>query len=218
MTVSCARRQVDSGCVGVCAAKIGEAQTFLEGGIKDVLLTNQIVGQNSADRYAELAARHRDARLAVCVDCEEGVMELAKAAATFEIPLTVLVEVNVGQDRGGVEPAEVLALARLVLAAAPSSEGGHGLVLGGVQGYMGLNQHIRTREARMAASAVVADKLRGALTLLEDDGIAVSYVTGAGTGTFELEALQARFFHTRMNAVEGEISCEVVRGDENFPL
>jgi D-serine deaminase-like pyridoxal phosphate-dependent protein len=188
--VALAHRQVESGCVGVCAAKIGEAEMFLHGGIKDVLLTNQIVGQNSADRYAQLVARHRDAKVAVCVDSEEGVQELSSAASKFDVALNVLVEVNVGQDRGGVEAEGALNLALSILRAAPSVQGGAGLLLAGVQGYMGLNQHVRTRKARDAASAKVAEILRGVVSNLEANGVRVSSVTGAGTGTFQGEALQ----------------------------
>jgi hypothetical protein len=187
--VALAHRQIESGCVGVCAAKIGEAEMFLDGGIKDVLLTNQIVGQKSADRYAQLVARHRDAKVAVCVDSEEGVRELSVAASKFDVALNVLVEVNVGQDRGGVEAEGALDLALSILRAAPSVEGGAGLLLAGVQGYMGLNQHVRTRQARDEASAKVAKILRGVVSNLEANGVIVPSVTGAGTGTFQGEAL-----------------------------
>eukprot|EP00282_Hemiselmis_andersenii_P028316 CAMPEP_0169461856 /NCGR_PEP_ID=MMETSP1042-20121227/19253_1 /TAXON_ID=464988 /ORGANISM="Hemiselmis andersenii, Strain CCMP1180" /LENGTH=232 /DNA_ID=CAMNT_0009574461 /DNA_START=55 /DNA_END=749 /DNA_ORIENTATION=+ len=163
-SVLLAAKQVESGCVGVCAAKLGEAASFLEGGIKDVLLTNQLVGQPKADRLAELAAKHPEAKLAVCVDSFEGVDELSAAARSKGVHLNVLVEVNVGQDRGGVECDKAVPLVRHVASKAPH------LVFGGVQGYMGLNQHIRARSDRAAASRVVADKLRGVVGAIEGEG------------------------------------------------
>ena len=107
---------------------------FLEGGVQDILLTNQLTGQASADRWASLASRHPAAKLAVCVDSYEGVDELASASSRFQVPLTVLVEVNVGQNRGGVEAHAALRLVKRVIEAAPKPGGKEGLVFGGVQG------------------------------------------------------------------------------------
>ena len=63
-----AHRQIAAGAIGVCCQKIGEAEIFLGGGIRDVLITNEIVGVRKLRRLAQLAKLFSGARLGVCVD------------------------------------------------------------------------------------------------------------------------------------------------------
>ncbi|MGA8051315.1 MAG: alanine racemase, partial [Burkholderiales bacterium] len=52
-----ARRQVAAGAVGVCCQKVSEAEAMVEGGIADVLVSNEVVGAPKLARLAELATR-----------------------------------------------------------------------------------------------------------------------------------------------------------------
>jgi D-serine deaminase-like pyridoxal phosphate-dependent protein len=98
----------------VCCQKVGEAEAMVHGGVPDVLISNEIVGASKLRRLAALA---RTARIAACVDDPVHVAALAAAAREFDVTLSVLVEVNMGGDRCGVEPGEPA----LRLAAAPGS-------------------------------------------------------------------------------------------------
>jgi D-serine deaminase-like pyridoxal phosphate-dependent protein len=60
-----AKRQVAMGAVGACCQKVSEAEAMVDGGIGDVLISNEIVGARKLERLAALSRR---ARIGVCVD------------------------------------------------------------------------------------------------------------------------------------------------------
>jgi len=107
-----ARRQVARGAVGVCCQKVSEAEALVRGGIQDVFVVNEVVG---ALKLARLASLARSARVGVTVDDVHNVDDVARAARDADVTLDVLVEVDVGLNRCGVEPGlAALTLARLV--------------------------------------------------------------------------------------------------------
>jgi D-serine deaminase-like pyridoxal phosphate-dependent protein len=173
-----ALRQIAAGAVGVCCQKVSEAEALVAGGVSDVLIANEVVG---AGKLARLAALARKAQLAVCADAAENVRELDAAAARAGVRLDVLVEINVGADRCGVEPgAPALALARSIVA-------GGNLRFAGLQAYHGAAQHLRSVAARQSAIGRAVEMVRMTRELIETSGIACATVTGAGTGSFPLE-------------------------------
>jgi D-serine deaminase-like pyridoxal phosphate-dependent protein len=96
--------------------------------------------------------------------------------------MRVLVEINCGANRCGVEPgAPAVALAQHV-ARVP------GLTFAGLQSYHGRAQHLRTFEERRAAIAGAIEVTVRTIELLRKAGLSCEIVGGAGTGTFELEA------------------------------
>ena len=174
-----ALKQIELGAVGVCCQKVSEAQAMVYGGVRDVLVSNEIVAAAKIDRLAALA---RHAKVGVCVDDAENVKALSSAAQRFGAVLDVLVEINVGANRCGVAPGEpALALARLI-ATAP------GLRFAGLQAYHGAAQHIREFEKRQEAIADAVRQTAATRDLLRQNGIACAIVAGAGTGTYRIEA------------------------------
>lgn len=174
-----ARRQVARGAVGICCQKVSEAEVFVRSGIADVLVANEIVGAAKLARLARLAGR---ATIGVCVDDEGNVEDLARAASDAGTTVHVLVEVDVGANRCGVPPGpRALDLARRVAAS-------RHLRFAGLQAYHGSAQHLRTPEERRAAIGGALDAVRDTLARLESGGLPAATVTGAGTGTYELEA------------------------------
>jgi D-serine deaminase-like pyridoxal phosphate-dependent protein len=163
----------------VCVQKVSEAEAMVYGGVRDVLVTNEIVGRQ---KLRHLMALAHTARIGVCVDDASQVAALDAAAGEAGVSLPVHVEINMGGNRCGVEPGvPALELARLVTAAPHLS-------FAGLQAYHGSAQHLRGwAERQQAISGAVA---KAALTrdLLAANGIACDNITGAGTGTFEFEA------------------------------
>ena len=98
-----AKAQLKRGAVGVCCQKVSEAEALVEGGVPDVLVANEVVGAAKVKRLAALAKR---AKVAACVDDMGNVAELDAAARAAGVRLDVLVEVNVGANRCGIEPGE----------------------------------------------------------------------------------------------------------------
>jgi D-serine deaminase-like pyridoxal phosphate-dependent protein len=168
-----AKRQIALGAVGSCCQKVSEAEAMVEGGVGDVLITNEIVG---AAKLARLAALSRKARLGVCVDNAENLAPLKASGADVD----VYVEIEVGMKRCGVAPgAPAVALAREIVRL--------GMRFGGLQAYHGRAQHIRTMEERHAVIAAAAEAVRMTKDLLQKSDIACPTVTGAGSGTYMFE-------------------------------
>lgn len=169
-----ARRQLAHGAVGVAAATLREAAAMVDGGIADVLLTSTLPPDRAADVRA-LAARS-----ALAVVVSDPALVTALAADGPALP--VLLDLDVGQRRGGVAPGgAALALAALV-------RDTPGLELVGVQGYEGHLQGIASLEERRTASAAAMDVLAGCVGELRAAGHGTRWVTTGGTGTCALAA------------------------------
>ena len=172
------KRQIAAGAVGLCCQKVSEAEAMVEGGINDVLVSNEVVGAAKLNRLAALARR---AKLGVCVDNADNVRDLDAAMRRAGARIDVYIELEVGMRRCGVVPGEpALALARAI-AASPS------LRFSGLHAYHGRAQHIRSINERRAVIGVSAAAVRSTKVLLEKNGIACPLVTGAGSGTFMIE-------------------------------
>jgi D-serine deaminase-like pyridoxal phosphate-dependent protein len=174
-----ARYLRQAGVMAFLCAKLNEAEVLADAGIDDVLIGNQIIGPLKLARLARLALR---VRLSVCVDDAGNVAEMARFARAAEATIGVLVEVDVGMKRCGVEPGEpALELARRI-AAEP------GLRFAGLQGYDGHLQILPDRAEARARCLEGLAKLVATRRLIEQAGLPVEVVTGAGTGTWEWAA------------------------------
>ena len=172
--------QVERGAVGVCCQKVSEAEAMVEGGVPDVLIANEVVGSMKLKRLAALAGR---ARITVCADDASNIAALDAAARAAGIRLDVLVEVNVGANRCGVEPGEPAAL--LAKSVASSAH----LRFAGLQAYQGAAQHLRKVEERRTAIEKAVARVKASIAAIERAGIKCERVTGAGTGTYMFEAV-----------------------------
>ncbi|MGE3807925.1 MAG: DSD1 family PLP-dependent enzyme [Gemmataceae bacterium] len=157
-------------------AKLSEAEVLADAGLSDIFIANQVVGPIKLNRLAALGKR---AKVRVCVDDPGNIDEMAAAARAAGATLEVLVEVNVGMNRCGVEPGEpALALARHV-------HKSQGLRFVGLQGYDGHLQLLADAAERKEKSNSGSDRLVATAKLIEQAGIPCPVVTGAGTGTWE---------------------------------
>jgi D-serine deaminase-like pyridoxal phosphate-dependent protein len=176
-----ARLLLDAGAVGVCVAKLSEAEVMLAGGIEDVLITTEIAGEVKVGRLARLIADWPAARVRIVVDSWDGV---AAIDAALPRPLETLIDVNVGQDRCGIAPEGARALADRIRSL-------DRLRLIGLQGYEGHLQHVRDPTERRALCDAAMGRLRAAADELRAAGHAITVVTTGGTGTAEFCAAHA---------------------------
>jgi D-serine deaminase-like pyridoxal phosphate-dependent protein len=173
-----AHAQLARGAVGICCQKTDEALAFVAAGVRDVLVTNEVVAPAKMKRLCELA---REATIGVLFDAAGPVAAMGEAADAAGVVLDAYVEVDVGAHRCGVAPgAATVALARAIA-------GTRGLRLRGLQCYQGAAQHLRTPAERRDAIAAAAGHARSTRALLVEEGIGCERVTGAGTGTWPLE-------------------------------
>ena len=173
-----AKQQVALGAVGICCQKVDEAAAFVEAGIRDVLVTNEIVAPSKLARLAGLA---RTATIGVLADDLNVIGAISAAAAKAGVTIDVLVEIDVGAHRCGVAPGQAAVVLAQAVAASP------GLRFRGLHAYHGAAQHLRTPAERRAAIAAAVSLAAETRDLVLAAGIACPTVTGAGTGTWQLE-------------------------------
>jgi D-serine deaminase-like pyridoxal phosphate-dependent protein len=172
-----AHMQIAAGAIGVTCAKLGEAEVMAAAGIKDILIANQIVGPGKIARLVNLAA-YTD--VMVAVDDATNAAALSAAAQATGVRLRVLIEVDIGMNRCGVEPGEpALALARR-LSELP------GLRFEGLMGYEGHCVMIPDPEERRRKAAASLQLLIDTVALLRSGGIPVGIVSSGGTGTYRI--------------------------------
>jgi D-serine deaminase-like pyridoxal phosphate-dependent protein len=182
-----ANLQIAAGAVGVCVQKLSEAEALAERGVPDIYISNEIVDVAKLARVAALAGR---IRLAIAVDSRTGIDRLAAALKAAGTQVDVFVEIDVGQGRCGTSPAAAGELALHTLS--------NGLRFAGLQAYHGGAQHLRAPAERQAAIELAAALVRTAQASLAAAGVPCPLVTGAGTGTFAMEAA---------SGVWGELQC-----------
>ncbi len=175
-----AKRQMELGAVGVCCAKVGEAEVMVEAGIAEVLITSPVVTDDKIARVVALSEQSPEVTLVV--DNLAAAESLNDAAATAGVTQPVLVDLDVGTRRTGIaigKPARELARAIDTM---------DHLDLRGLQAYAGHLMHVHghaEREARSLQALAAAVETR---RLIEQDGIAVSVLSGGGTGTWDIDS------------------------------
>ena len=163
------------GAVGVCCQKVSEAEVFAKGGIKDVLVSNQVRDPLKIERLARLPKT--GSRIIVCVDELDNVAELNDAAAKEGTELEVFVEIDCGAGRCGVTTTEaVVSIAKAVDAAS-------NLKFTGIQAYQGAMQHLDSYQDRKAKLDAAIDMVKDALAGLKEVGL-----SGGGTGSYYFES------------------------------
>jgi D-serine deaminase-like pyridoxal phosphate-dependent protein len=181
-----AEMQVAAGALGICCATVGEAEAMVAGGVPGVHITSPQVTPAKIARFTALNARAARG-LSVVVDHPENLAALDRAAVAAQRPFDVLVDFSAGHHRTGCTDEQ--ALAALVHACTAAE----GLVFRGIQSYSGNLQHIAVRAERRANALAQLERLGGIVDRLRDAGIDVPIVSGAGTGTFDLDP-EARVF------------------------
>ena len=172
-----ARLLLEAGASGITCAKVGEAEVMAAGGVKDILVANTVVTRTKLRR---LAAVQRHARVLVAVDDADVISATGAAATEVGATIPVLVDIDIGMNRTGVNPgAQALELARL--AAATS-----GVELSGIMGYEGHVLTIEPRRSKVDACHQALAHLVETRDLLQRDGLPVEIVSAGGTGCYDI--------------------------------
>lgn len=179
-SVDVARLQEElGGSCGVCCQKVSEAEVFVRGGIKDVLVSNQVRDLVKIDRLARLPKF--GARIICCVDDLANVAELAAGAQKHATQIECLVEIDCGAGRCGVTTTPQVVEIAKAIAAAP------GLKFGGIQAYQGAMQHLHIYADREAKSDLALAMVKDAVDALTAERLECDIVGGGGTGSYHFE-------------------------------
>ena len=176
-TPEIAKRQLAAGsCTGLTCATVGEAE-IAAAFCDDILIANEIVVPEKCARVAALARR---VRVTTAIDSRHGLEALSRAARDAGARIGVLVDLNVGQGRCGVEPGEAaLTLAR-------HANQSDGIVLRGVMGYEGHLQPVRDRAERESRTRQAMQGLVSTARQLREAGLPCEIVSAGGTGTYDI--------------------------------
>lgn len=178
-SVDIARRQIAAGAVGLCCAKIGEAEVLADGGIEGLLITSPVSAPAAIERLALLA---KTAPSTIATVDDPGVARrIDLALAAIGATLDVIVDIDPGIHRTGVSsPAAAVALAQTI-EALPN------LRYRGIQFYCGSQQHIAEYAERRDAIIERTEYLQLVIDALASAGFAPELVTGSGTGTHQID-------------------------------
>lgn len=178
-SVTIARTQIEAGALGVCCAKLGEAEIMSAGGIESILITSPLITAQAVARLMTLNAKTPD--LMVVVDHPENVETLAAAAVSAGKPLSVLIDLDIGLHRTGIAPGEgALELAQAIARHAS-------LTFKGLQAYAGHLMHIDEFEERRTKSLEGMQRLKTMRDALKELEIDCSIISGGGTGTYNID-------------------------------
>lgn len=168
------------GAVGVCCQKVSEAEAFARGGIKDILVSNQVRDPAKIDRLARLP--NYGSRIIVCVDDIDNVAELSAAAQKQGTALECFVEIDCGAGRCGVTTSEAVVEIAKAIDTAPN------LKFTGIQAYQGAMQHLDSYEDRKAKLDIAIAQVKEAVEALKKEGLDPELVSGGGTGSYYFES------------------------------
>lgn len=177
--VEISKRQIAAGALGICVAKLGEAEAQADGGIEAILITSPVVTDAGIARLVALNARVKDL-MAVC-DNAAVADKLSEAATANGKDLKILVDIDPGLGRTGILPGEgAYALAEKIA-------GSPGLTYTGLQCYAGQVQHMESPNERRSASFTALGELKALRDTLANHNLAPKLLSGGGTGTFDID-------------------------------
>ena len=169
-----ARWQIECGAVGICCAKIGEAEAFAAAGIADIRIPYPINPAN-ADRVIALAGR---THLSFIVDHPRVAGEWSKALTAAGIAVDVLVKVDVGFHRCGIAPDAATAVPFITMVAALP-----GLRLKGLLSHAGQAYHAASAEHLREMATAEAATLRALAAAAGAAGVAIEELSAGATPT-----------------------------------
>jgi len=174
-----ARMQVDAGAIGISTATIWEAIVMVRSGLDSIFIVNTVAGR---DKLAALADIARGADVMVAVDNAQNAADIAAAARVAGSIVGVLIEVDTGMDRAGVDTArQAVELARRITRL-------EGVKLLGVTGYEGHCSLTPDRDQRAQKQKTAMHMLVDAAETLRAAGFPSPIVSAGGTSTWDWTA------------------------------
>ncbi|MBF83940.1 MAG: alanine racemase [Acidobacteria bacterium] len=174
-----AHLQMERGAVGICTAKLTEAEVMFEHGLRQILLTTVNVSTAKIRRAMQL--RKQCDGFIQAVDTEGNARELNDAAREAGIIADVTVDVDPGGHRSGITPREpALTLAQLI-------DNLSNLRLRGMLCYDGGSQHVSGFAARRTQAIERMSPAAETFSMMQQSGLNVEIFSGGGTGTYNID-------------------------------
>jgi len=172
-----AHKMLKAGAIGITCAKLSEAEVMAAAGIQDILIANQVVGPAKTARLANL---RRSTDVIVAVENFENAVEISEAAVRAGVKIRVLVEINIGMNRSGLEPGETAVEFAQEIAALP------GLDLSGVMGWEGHVLKLADPEEKRRLCLQAVQSLVCTAEMGWAAGLKMPIVSCGGSGTYQI--------------------------------
>ncbi len=172
-----AKLQIAAGAEGVTCATVNEAEGMFRGGITDILIANEVVGPAKIAHLIRIAADGADMKVAV--DSEANARALSNAATSDDLEVGVLVDLDVGLHRCGIEPGQRAADLAKTIVSLP------GLRLIGLMAFDG---HVFAESEGEARAAICRDSMQMAVDtkrMIENMGIPCPVISASSTKSYE---------------------------------
>ncbi len=196
---------IEAGAIGVTCAKLGEAEVMAAAGIRDILVANEVVGDQKVRR---LAGVQRRSSVMCAVDDPFHIQQIGSAATDAGVSVRVLVDVDVGMNRCGVPPGAPAA------DLAEQAEATDGIAFAGIMGYEGHAMKLPDNEKKAEVERDSA-MLRDTIEDIQSRGLKVGIVSAGGTGTLSFTPQQEGV--TEIQAGGGVLMDTVYRDVLNVP-
>ena len=174
-----AQMQMNTGSVGICVAKVSEAEAMFQNGIDKILLTTTNVTATKIRRAMRLREVCDD--FIQATDSPINARLLSEAAISMNIIADVVVDVDPGGNRTGITPGQpALQLAQLV-------DQLPGLRLRGLLCYDGGSQHVQGFAQRRSQTLSRLNAASETYDLFNRSGLTTEIFSGGGTGTYNID-------------------------------
>jgi D-serine deaminase-like pyridoxal phosphate-dependent protein len=172
-----AKLQLAAGSIGICAAKLGEAEVFAANGVEKILMTTSNVTAGKIRRA--MALRRKDPHFIQAVDYPENARDLNDAAKAAGIVADVVIDVAIGTRSGVPAGDQAIALAKLV-------DSLPNLKLRGLISYDGGAQHIKGFKSRLEQTLTRFAPSVETFERMKQAGLNTEIFSGGGTGTYNI--------------------------------
>lgn len=179
-SVTIARMQVECGAIGICCAKLGEAEVMSSGGIESILVTSPLVTESGIRRALALTRTTKE--LLLVMDNPKCAEMANRIAGDAGLQLDVLLDVDAGMHRTGVEIGEPA----IQFASALANQF-DALNLRGLQYYAGHLMHKKNYNERRTLYLKATDRLRTFIGVMRERGVSCEVASGGGTGSYEFD-------------------------------
>jgi D-serine deaminase-like pyridoxal phosphate-dependent protein len=174
-----AHKLIDAGAIGITCSKLSEAEVMAAGGIKDILIANEVVGEQKITRLVNIQ-HHSD--VMVAVDDLDNARQISSAAQQAGVKVRVLLELDSGMQRSGLLPGQSAAdfVRQLVLLP--------GLDFAGLMAWEGHVCKINDPQEKKREAEKAVLSLVHTADLCRKEGIEVRIVSCGGTGSFRISS------------------------------
>jgi len=174
-----AHELIQAGAIGITCSKLSEAEVMAAGGIKDILIANEIVGDLKLRRLVSL---RRQADVMVCLDSHENAQAISSAAVDAGVKIRVLVELDTGMGRCGIKPGQSAVVFVEQVQELP------GLNFAGLMSWEGHTAKIEVEDLKNKSIHESVGQLVHTADMCRSAGVPVQIVSCGGTGTYRITA------------------------------